>query len=72
MYLILSNMLEMIIDNHNKSCATISTLSENIYIYGSLLPSTGIIFLLLTVVNVLEDLYNLMDEATDKAENRDR
>ena len=62
----------MIIDNHNKSYATISTLSENIYIYGSLLPSTGIIFLLLTVVNVLEDLYNLMDEATDKAEIRDR
>ena len=72
MYLIFSNMLEMIIDNHNKSYATISTLSENIYIYGSLLPSTGIIFLLLTVVNVLEDLYNLMDEATDKAEIRDR
>ena len=72
MYLIFSNMLEMIVDNHNKSYATISTLSENIYIYGSLLPSTGIIFLLLTVVNVLEDLYNLMDEATDKAEIRDR
>lgn len=73
MYLILSNMLEMIINNnHNKNYATISTLSENIYIYGSLLPSTGIIFLLLTVVNVLEDLYNLMDEATDKAEIRDR
>ncbi|XP_023349174.1 uncharacterized protein LOC111717935 [Eurytemora carolleeae] len=44
--------------------------AENIYIYGSLLPSTGIIFLLLTVVNVLEDLYNLMDEATDKAEDQ--
>ena len=66
-------MLEMIINNnHNTNYATISPLSENIYIYGSLLPSTGIIFLLLTVVNVLEDLYNLMDEATDKAENRDR
>ena len=43
---------------------------EDIYSFGSLFPAFGILINLMTIVNVLEDLYSLMDSAADMAEEQ--
>lgn len=38
------------------------------YSFGSLIPTLGVAINMLSIVNVLEDLYGLMDDVSDKAE----